>query len=366
MLNLQSEPSSLRGATLSWDITKACNLACGHCSNADDRAHAGKDLKIENAAHLLAEFVDAGGVGLHILGGEPLLRKDILTAIALARELQLTISITTNGTLLPSAEVIEWLLTKLATLTFSIDGHTPAINDSIRGVGTFSKATQTLRAFKQCRLETASKTRLNVSHVLCKDNVAHLIEMLDCAARQGADEISVTYLKPFGNALNLAAPEAAHVTDLRDAFVAASQYAQNTQALGVTLFEVPLRMQDWLRTQSFEKVRFGGDAYCDTAEGQLRLSSDGNVFPCFAGTKQRTAFSTSANEIKTTRIQLKEILDTGFFTDFKKAAHQALLSTPWNICQECTHFHARACYPGCPFEPENVKPRLCQLLEAAR
>ena len=94
--------------------------------------------------------------------------------------------------------MIEWLLTKLATLTFSIDGHTPAINDSIRGVGTFSKATQTLRAFKQCSLETASKTRLNVSHVLCKANVAHLIEMLDCAARHGADEISVTYLEPGG------------------------------------------------------------------------------------------------------------------------------------------------------------------------
>lgn len=366
MLNFQSEPTSLRGATLSWDITKACNLACGHCSNADDRAHAGKDLKIEDAAHLLAEFVDAGGTGLHILGGEPLLRKDILTTIALACELQLRVSMTTNGTILPSPEVVEWLLSKLATLTFSIDGYNPAINDRIRGAGSFAQTTQTICAFKQCSFETASKTRLNVSHVLCKANVMHLVEMLDCAGQHGADEISVTYLKPFGNALNLAAPEAAQVSDLRDAFVAASRYAQNHEALAVTLFEVPLRMRNWLRAQSFEKVGFGGDDYCDTAEGQLRLSSDGNVFPCFAGTKQSTAFKTSANEIKTTRIQLKEILQTDFFNDFKQTAHQALRSTPWNICQECTYFHARSCYPGCPFEPENVKPRLCQLLEVAQ
>ena len=136
---------------------------------------------------MLAEFVDAGGVGLHILGGEPLLRKDILTTIALAGELQLRVSMTTNGTVLPGPEVVDWLLKKLATLTFSIDGHTPAINDRIRGAGSFAKTTQTLRAFKQCSLENASKTRLNVSHVLCKANVAHLVKMLDCAAGHGAD-----------------------------------------------------------------------------------------------------------------------------------------------------------------------------------
>jgi MoaA/NifB/PqqE/SkfB family radical SAM enzyme len=355
-----SEP--LSGATLSWDITRACNLACTHCSNADDREHAGPDLKIEAAAHMLAEFVEAGGTALHILGGEPFLRKDILTEIAIAKHLGLSVSLTTNGTVCPDDDAVDWLLQQLSTLTISLDGSSAATNDCIRGLETFSQATRTLARYRVRRDQAGAPAKLNVSHVLCRGNVSSIVPMIDCVAECGGDEISVTYLKPYGNALRLDAPMPASVPALRDAFLAAATRAE-TAGIAVTLFEVPTRVQTWLRQQSLTRVRFAGDAYCDTAEGQLRASSDGKVFPCFAGTKHHQQHAAKTDDLDVARIPLREMLEGTFYADFKHSAHTALASTPWTICQGCEHFHSRECYPGCPFEPKNVKPQLCALLE---
>jgi MoaA/NifB/PqqE/SkfB family radical SAM enzyme len=354
----------LGGATLSWDATRACNLGCGHCSNADDREAAARDLRLEEAAHMLAEFVEAGGVGLHLLGGEPLLRKDILTTIAVARELGLSVSLTTNGTVLPEPDMQAWLMEKLATLTVSLDGSTAAINDPIRGHGVFDRAIGALHAYRNAAAGLAARARLNVSHVLCAGNAVDVTGMIDCAVAAGADAIAITYLKPYGNALRRGAPLPADIPALRDAFLAAALHAELCP-IEVTLFEVPVRMQHWLRAQAGSRVRFGGDAYCDTAEGQLRASSDGRVYPCFAGTKHHAKFGAVPAALDIAHTPLRSILADPFYAAFQQGAHEALRATPWAICQACPHFAARECYPGCPFEPENVKPRLCALLEAA-
>jgi MoaA/NifB/PqqE/SkfB family radical SAM enzyme len=355
----------LSGATLSWDITSACNLACTHCSNADDRDNAGPDLKIESAAHMLAEFVEAGGTALHVLGGEPFLRKDILTEIALARQLGLSVSLTTNGTVIPGDDAVDWLLQQLTTLTISLDGSNAAINDCIRGLDTFSRATRALTKYRARRDHAGAPAKLNVSHVLCRGNVSSIVAMIDCVTECGGDEVSITYLKPYGNALRLDAPMPATALGLRDAFLAAGVRAE-TAGIAVTLFEVPMRVQTWLRQQSLTRVRFAGDTYCDTAEGQLRASSDGKVFPCFAGTKHHAQHAATTDDVNIERVSLRTMLEGSFYADFKRSAHSALASTPWTICQGCEHFHSKTCYPGCPFEPKNLKPQLCALLEAGR
>jgi radical SAM protein with 4Fe4S-binding SPASM domain len=310
---------------------------------------------------MLAEFVEAGGTGLHLLGGEPLLRKDILTTIAVAREFGLTVSLTTNGTLLPNEEAVTWLVTNVAVMTISLDGSRASINDAIRGTGTFDRAVRALAAYRQARDAAAASAKLNVSHVLCATNVASVVEMIDCVAVAGGDEISITYLKPYGNALQRGAPAAASVLALRNAFLCASLHAQRV-GTRVTLFEVPVRVQAWLRQQAGTSVHFGGDTYCDTAEGQLRVSSDGRVYPCFAATKHHARFGADKANLNIAARPLRDILASPFYADFQAGAHAALAETPWDICNVCPHFAAHECYPGCPFEPENVKPRLCASL----
>lgn len=352
----------LSNTTLSWDMTRACNLSCGHCSNADDRARAGRDLNLADAVRVLAEFAEAGGEGLHLLGGEPLLRKDLLQIIVAARRLGLEVSLTTNGTLVPDEAGVDILLAAVSVLTISIDGADAAVNDAIRGPAVLARARKALAFYRDRKRARGRGSWLNVSHVLCASNVDGVTAMVDLAQTEGADEISITYLKPYGAALASGAPEAATPERLMSAFEAAARRAE-AGGLRVTLFEIPKRVQARLRRDIGSAVMFGGDVYCDTGEGQLRLASDGAMHGCFASTKHHGLADVAA-ELSVARRAVRDIVAGPTFAEFKARAHDALAATAWDICQGCEAFAARTCYPGCPFEPLNVKPRLCALLEA--
>ncbi|WP_437552547.1 radical SAM protein [Sorangium sp. So ce367] len=355
----------LQNATLSWDFTRTCNLSCGHCSNADDRASAAADLRLEAAAHLLGEFRLSGGVGLHLLGGEPLLRKDFLTVVRLGRELGLQVSVTTNGTVVPDDDAIDWLMQNLAVITVSLDGHEAAVNDPIRGRGTFDAAVGSLHRYRERRDAISGGAKINISHVLCASNVRHVESMMALASAIAADTLSITYLKRYGNALRLDAPRPARPEELLAAMDRAASLACETAAR-VVLFEVPRRLRETLQERHGKAAEFGGDSYCDTAEGQLRVSSDGRVYPCFAGTKHISKTGDPLSALDARHVPLPEILDGEIYHEFKYDAHVRLRETPWRICRGCAHFADRSCYPGCPYEPENMKPRLCQLLEVGR
>ena len=362
---LYERKTILTNTTMSWDMTRSCNLSCSHCSNADDRALAGRDLTLSESVGVLDAFATAGGTGLHLLGGEPLLRKDLLQIVVAARRLGLDVSLTTNGTLIPAPEGAEILLSALSVLTISMDGADAPVNDAIRGRGVLKRARQALAFYRAGKDARGRGPVLNVSHVLCQSNVGAVTAMIDLAEADGADEISITYLKPYGAALSSPAPSPAEPDALMATFrEAAARAAARPAGVRVTLFEVPKRVQRRLRADFGDAVRFGGDIYCDTGEGQLRLASDGAMHPCFAGTKHH-GLEDVGEVLSMRRRGLTEVLTGPNFADFKAKAHAALAATPWTICQGCAAFADKTCYPGCPFEPLNVKPRLCALLEAA-
>ena len=88
---------------ISWNLTRVCNLACGHCylDAVQRRREAPDELTTEEALRIVEEIAQlAPGAMLVLTGGEPLLRRDLeaLVAAAAARDLMPVIG--TNGTLL--------------------------------------------------------------------------------------------------------------------------------------------------------------------------------------------------------------------------------------------------------------------------
>ena len=61
-------------------ITNGCNLKCKHCYSFDNKKTTG-NLKKKEIIKLIDEFRELGGKKLTISGGEPLLRKDILSIL---------------------------------------------------------------------------------------------------------------------------------------------------------------------------------------------------------------------------------------------------------------------------------------------
>lgn len=128
---------------LYWFVTENCNLRCIYCyGNFCKKPH--KDLSTEETLRLVDEFARGGVRRITILGGEPLLYKDIDLVVAALGERNISCSILTNGTL-----VVDRLdvLKKVDEVGLSIDGR-PELHDSIRGEGNFNDNLKAIEALK--------------------------------------------------------------------------------------------------------------------------------------------------------------------------------------------------------------------------
>jgi sulfatase maturation enzyme AslB (radical SAM superfamily) len=102
LINEKTEPS-LR--YLELQLTRRCNLRCGHCYLGDpDTA----DLLLSDALSVATEFARMGGLRLLISGGEPLLYPDLKNFLAQTRELKIRRVLFSNGTLI-HADTMAWL-----------------------------------------------------------------------------------------------------------------------------------------------------------------------------------------------------------------------------------------------------------------
>ncbi len=113
-------------------ITDRCNYKCVYCRTGTDGAQFA-ELAMEDYLRMIRIFVGLGIQKVRLTGGEPLLRKDIISLVAQLAELRtngsgnpLDIAITTNGHLL--AEMAAPLARSgLSRITVSMDAVDPAI-----------------------------------------------------------------------------------------------------------------------------------------------------------------------------------------------------------------------------------------------
>ncbi|PIV06935.1 MAG: radical SAM/SPASM domain-containing protein, partial [Syntrophobacterales bacterium CG03_land_8_20_14_0_80_58_14] len=62
---------------IAWEVTRSCNLACGHCRASALRGPYPGELDTEKCLQLLDEIAAFAKPVIILTGGEPLLRKDI-------------------------------------------------------------------------------------------------------------------------------------------------------------------------------------------------------------------------------------------------------------------------------------------------
>ena len=128
-----------------WLCTARCNRSCRHCYVAD--RFGGPELTTEEAERLITELAEGGTVHLAFTGGEPFLRRDVLSLAKEAVELGLRVSFNTNGTLVDERLARE--LRRLDARVFlSLDGADREVCDAIRGPGAWK---HTLRALAELR-----------------------------------------------------------------------------------------------------------------------------------------------------------------------------------------------------------------------
>jgi len=151
---------------VSWALTYRCNGDCLYCHLS---VLEKKELGTAKILSILDQLKQAGTKFIAFTGGEPLLRNDIETIIERAVSLGMNVVVNTNGRLVPEKFTA---IRNISLLRISLDGP-QAINDSIRGKGSFDSAIEALKISKQAGL------RAQINTVISKNNAKYIPQVID-------------------------------------------------------------------------------------------------------------------------------------------------------------------------------------------
>jgi MoaA/NifB/PqqE/SkfB family radical SAM enzyme len=177
-----------------WSPIVRRNLRCPHC--LDDTSVP--ELDVTGRGRIAGMLAVAAVLGVDISGGEPLLLRDLPT---LAQRITIggrtAVSVTTNGWHL--ARRAQELAEAVDAVRVSLDGPDEASHDRIRGVGSFTRAREGIRAALSAGIP------LQIHMVLMTSNHATAQQMVDLAADLGAGGVTFLQMLPIGVGVQLQA-----------------------------------------------------------------------------------------------------------------------------------------------------------------
>ena len=190
-------PNTLR--MVAWEVTRSCNLACGHCrASAQSGPYAG-ELDTEKCLGLLDEIAGVAKPVIILTGGEPLLREDIYKIAAYGDKKGLRMVLATNGTLVDEAVAGKLIEAGIRRVSISLDGPDPKSHDAFRGVpGAFAGALSGIEAMKRAGLE------FQINTTITQKNLTQIKEIHDLALGLGAAAHHIFLLVPTGRGREMA------------------------------------------------------------------------------------------------------------------------------------------------------------------
>ena len=147
LLNWEARVHPLR--QLFWECTLRCNLHCRHCGSDCTASALTPDMPFEDFEKVLLrirEVYNPQDILVIFSGGEPLMRKDLVSCGRRTRELGFPWGLVSNGFLMTPGKVAELISAGMRTCTISLDGLEES-HDWMRGVpGSFARADEAIRA----------------------------------------------------------------------------------------------------------------------------------------------------------------------------------------------------------------------------
>ncbi len=180
-----------------WNMGRRCNLGCVHCySQSQDREYTG-ELSTEEGKALIEDLAGFGSPVILFSGGEPMLRADLFTLAALARDRGMRAVISTNGTLITKQAAKKLQRIGLSYVGVSLDGMEET-NDRFRGVsGAFQAA---LAGIRNCQ-DTGMKVGLRFT--MNRRNAVDVPAIFDLLERENIPRVCFYHLVYAGRGSRL-------------------------------------------------------------------------------------------------------------------------------------------------------------------
>ena len=163
-----------------WEVTQSCDLACKHCRAAAQPLPHPDELTHQEGLALIDQIAD-----LHIpifvfTGGDPLKRADVFDLIRYAAGKGVHVALTPSATPLLTREAIfKMKAAGLVRLGISLDGSTPEIHDTFRGVpGTWARTVQAIEWANEAGIPIQVHSTISRHNAQDLDNLCNLFERL--------------------------------------------------------------------------------------------------------------------------------------------------------------------------------------------
>lgn len=178
-----------------WDITGVCNLSCNHCQAAKYYQNNANDLDIDKIKIVVDKLVEADVETIGLLGGEPLVRKDIIEIAKYIKSKKIRLVMNTNGILI-NENNIHHLIENCDNIVVSLDGVCKVSHEKLRGIGTFDKTVKNIKLLCANRKDK----KIGVSYVLNQHNYKDADKIYEFMKSLNVDYCLVDVVHETGNA----------------------------------------------------------------------------------------------------------------------------------------------------------------------
>jgi mycofactocin biosynthetic radical S-adenosylmethionine protein MftC len=176
---------------LTWELTYACNLSCVHCLSSSGRRDP-RELSTAECRAVIDELERMQVFYVNIGGGEPTVRPDFWELVDYATAHHVGVKFSTNGVKITRSIANRLAGNDYVDVQVSLDGATAAVNDAIRGPGSYQTAMQAM-----ANLASAGMRNFKISVVVTRQNAGQLDDFKAIADRHGA-QLRLTRLRPSG------------------------------------------------------------------------------------------------------------------------------------------------------------------------
>ncbi|HTS89733.1 MAG TPA: pyrroloquinoline quinone biosynthesis protein PqqE, partial [Gemmatimonadales bacterium] len=186
-------PSARRTpTTLLAELTYRCPLHCPYCSNPLEMTRAEQELSTDDWKRVFSQARALGVLQLGLSGGEPLVRKDLEQLVAHAREEGMYSTLVTSALGLTRARGERLKEAGVDHVQISFQDTDAANADRIAGIKLGKQKYEAAALVKELGLA------FSVNVVLHRGNLDRLGEIIDMAARLGADRLELANTQYYG------------------------------------------------------------------------------------------------------------------------------------------------------------------------
>jgi len=262
--------------------------------------------------------------------GEPLMYKHIDKFFLLAKEYNIKINLTTNGTF-PSRSVQEWaelIIPVTSDTKISLNGATKQTAENIMEGLNFEKQINDIKTFVEYRNqyyeETGYYCRIALQLTFMQNNMHELVDIIKLASELGIDRIKGHHLwTHFEEIKGLSFKEDEKSMNLWNSIVDKVHEA-------VEIYRKPngdkilLEQINYLKHEETNKVPY--EYICPFLEKELWVSATGKISPCCAPDEQRNSLGDFGNY---SNVSLTEVINSNIYNDLVKNYKQK------KLCKSC-------------------------------